>query len=117
MFKIRATLLTFNMVPTRSEWANSTAVEMDWNRLQKRTFLDRLRGKNNDGDSDDETNDEQDTVGSSIQKFRNFMSRKQDAKRATQKAEESRVEFFVTEGVERQIELGENLLEIVFPDM
>lgn len=88
---------------------------MDWNRLQKRTFLDRLRGKN-DGDSDEETN-EQDTVGSSIQKFRDFMSRKQDAKHATQKAEESRVEFFVTEGVERQIELGENLLEIVFPDM
>jgi hypothetical protein len=88
---------------------------MDWNRLQKRTFLDRLRGIN-DGDSDDEANN-QDTVGSSIQKFRNFMSRKQDKMRATQKAEESRVEFFVTEGVERQIELGENLLEIVFPDM
>jgi hypothetical protein len=88
---------------------------MDWNRLQKRTFLDRLRGKN-DGDSDEEAND-QDTVGSSIQKLRNFMSRKQEQKRIAQKTEESRVEFFVTEGVERQIDLGENLLEIVFPDM
>lgn len=92
------------------EWANSTAVEMDWNRLQKRTFLDRLRGIS-DVDPEDETNDH-DTVGSSIQKLRNFISRKQEQKRATQKIEESRVEFFVTEGVERQIELGENLLEI-----
>lgn len=97
------------------EWANSTAVEMDWNKLQKRTFLDRLRGIN-EGDSDDEGN-EQDTVGYSIQKFRNFIARKQDNKRSTLKVEESRVEFFVTEGVERQIELGENLLEIVFPDI
>jgi len=97
------------------EWANSTAVEMDWNKLQKRTFLDRLRGMN-EGDSEDEAN-EHDTVGSSIQKLRKFIKRKQDETRMPQKTEESRVEFFVTEGVERQIELGENLLEIVFPDI
>mmetsp|Transcript_12525 Transcript_12525/g.29905 ORF Transcript_12525/g.29905 Transcript_12525/m.29905 type:complete len:1255 (+) Transcript_12525:50-3814(+) len=97
------------------EWANSTAVEMDWNRLQKRTLLDRLRGIN-DGDPEDEVN-EHDAVGVSLQKIRNFISRKQDKKRSVPNVEESRVEFFVTEGVERQIELGENLLEIVFPDI
>eukprot|EP00980_Cylindrotheca_fusiformis_P017597 scaffold5517_cov135-Cylindrotheca_fusiformis.AAC.27 len=97
------------------EWANSTAVEMDWNRLQKRTFLDRLRGIN-DGDLEEEIN-EHDTVGTSLQKLRNFISRKQDKKRGTPSVEESRVEFYVTESVERQIELGENLLEIVFPDI
>lgn len=88
---------------------------MDWNKLQKRTLLDRLRGTT-EGGSDDEVN-EHDTVGSSIQRLRKFISRKSDAKRQPQKAEESRVEFFVTESVERQIELGENLLEIVFPDI
>jgi hypothetical protein len=98
-----------------TEWANSTAVEMDWNRLQKRTFLDRLRGIN-DGDAEEEVN-EHDAVGTSLQKLRNFISRKQDKTRGTPNVEESRVEFYVTEGVERQIELGENLLEIVFPDI
>ena len=98
-----------------SEWANSTAVEMDWSRLQKRTFLDRLRGRGND-ESDDETN-EHDAVGASITKFRQFISQRQGKKRVTPKVEESRVEFYVTETVERQIELGENLLEIVFPDI
>jgi len=97
------------------EWANSTAVEMDWSRLQKRTFLDRLRGRAND-ESDDETN-EHDAVGASITRFRQFISQRQDKKRVTPKVEESRVEFYVTETVERQIELGENLLEIVFPDI
>lgn len=100
------------------EWANSTAVEMDWNKLQKRTLMDRIRGIA-EGDSDDEVN-EHDTVGASLQKlrnFRNFISRKEDKPRAKQKVEESRVEFYVTETVERQIELGENLLEIVFPDI
>jgi hypothetical protein len=97
------------------EWANSTAVEMDWNKLQKRTFLDRLRGIS-ENDSDDEAV-EHDAVGAGLQKLRNFISRKQDKKRTAPKVEESRVEFYVTEGVERQIELGENLLEIVFPDI
>jgi len=97
------------------EWANSTAVEMDWNKLQKRTFLDRLRGLGDD-DSEDEAN-EHDTVGASMQRLRKFIAQRQGKKRLTPKVEESRVEFYVTESVERQIELGENLLEIVFPDI
>jgi len=97
------------------EWANSTAVEMDWNRLQKRSFMDRLRGRGTD-DEGDETN-EPDAVGNSINRFRKFISNRQGNKRVTPKVEESRVEFYVTETVERQIELGENLLEVVFPDI
>ncbi|KAL3923848.1 MAG: hypothetical protein SGILL_001407, partial [Bacillariaceae sp.] len=93
----------------------TTAVEMDWNRLQKRTFLDRLRGRGDD-DSEDEAN-EHDAVGASMQRFRKFIAQRQGKKRLTPKVEESRVEFYVTESVERQIELGENLLEIVFPDI
>ena len=99
-------------MPSFSEWANSTAVEMDWNKLQKRTLLDRLRGLG-EADADDEANEQ----GGSLQKLRNFMSRRQDTKRGAITAEESRVEFYVTEAVERQIELGENLLEVVFPDI
>lgn len=98
-----------------SEWANSTAVEMDWNKLQKRTLLDRLRGRGDD-DSEDEAN-EHDAVGASMTRFRKFIAQRQGKKRNTPKVEESRVEFYVTETVERQIELGENLLEIVFPDI
>jgi len=98
------------------EWANSTAVEMDWNRLQKRSFMDRLRGRANEDEGEDETN-ETDAVGASINRFRQFISNRQGKKRVTPKIEESRVEFYVTETVERQIELGENLLEVVFPDI
>mmetsp|Transcript_24530 Transcript_24530/g.52240 ORF Transcript_24530/g.52240 Transcript_24530/m.52240 type:complete len:925 (-) Transcript_24530:220-2994(-) len=97
------------------EWANSTAVEMDWNRLQKRSFMDRLRGRANE-DEDDDAN-EPDAVGVSMSRFRQFISNRQGKNRATPKVEESRVEFYVTETVERQIELGENLLEVVFPDI
>lgn len=88
---------------------------MDWNRLQKRTFLDRLRGRGDD-DSEDEAN-EHDAVGASMTRFRKFIAQRQGKKRNTPKVEENRVEFYVTETVERQIELGENLLEIVFPDI
>ncbi|VEU36838.1 unnamed protein product [Pseudo-nitzschia multistriata] len=97
------------------EWANSTAVEMDWNRLQKRSFMDRLRGRGTD-DEGDETN-EPETNGPPMSRFRQFISNRQGNKRTTPKVEESRVEFYVTETVERQIELGENLLEVVFPDI
>jgi pentatricopeptide repeat protein len=99
------------------EWANSTAVEMDWSRLQKRSFLDRLIGGSAEGDQEAEDESEGNGGGTAYQKFRNFVARKQEEKRAMPKIEERGVEFFVTEGVERQIELGENLLEIVFPDI
>mmetsp|Transcript_3117 Transcript_3117/g.7082 ORF Transcript_3117/g.7082 Transcript_3117/m.7082 type:complete len:1072 (-) Transcript_3117:95-3310(-) len=99
------------------EWANSTAVEMDWNKLQKRSFMDRfLSIGGDDDDSDDEAN-EQDTVTASMSRFRKFINQRQGKKKTNTNIEESRVEFYVTESVERQIELGENLLEIVFPDI
>lgn len=98
------------------EWANSTAVEMDWNKLQKRSFMDRLRGLGEEDDSEDEAN-EHDAVGASMYRLRKFIAQRQGRKKTKTKIEESRVEFYVTESVERQIELGENLLEIVFPDI
>jgi len=101
------------------EWANSTAVEMDWNKLQKRSLLDRIVGKVVDLDDEDE--DENEVGVGAYQKLRNriMTRRKQDAAKPViqSKAEDSRQEFFVTEAVERQIALGENLLEIVFPDI
>lgn len=111
-----------NLLVLDAEWANSTAVEMDWNRLQKRTFLDRLRGIGDGGEQQEDEEGEggdsvSETVGNTYQKFRNMLARKQDAKSRLPKVEERGVEFYVTESVERQIELGENLLEIVFPDI
>ena len=90
---------------------------MDWNRLQKRSFMDRLRGRTNDDEEDGDTN-ETEAVGATLNnRFRQFISNRQAKNRATAKVEENRVEFYVTETVERQMELGENLLEIVFPDI
>jgi hypothetical protein len=102
------------------EWANSTAVEMDWNKLQKRSLLDRLVGKVVDLEDDDDVENEE-GVGT-YQKLRNrIMARRKQqqeiARIAQGKADDNAMEFYVTENVEQQIALGENLLEIVFPDI
>ncbi|CAB9498860.1 DENN domain-containing protein 5B [Seminavis robusta] len=99
-------------------WANSTSIEMDWNKLQKRSLLDRLTGFIDDDDEDDADREEGGNV-SSIGKIRQLINRrrKKKSESTNSRPEESRMEFFVTEAVERQIALGENLLEIVFPDI
>lgn len=102
------------------EWANSTAVEMDWNKLQRRSILDRLVGSVVDLDDDDDDDDDGSESNFAKLRRRILKSRaKQDASKgiSTQKSDDSKMEFFVTETVERQIALGENLLEIVFPDI
>jgi pentatricopeptide repeat protein len=96
------------------EWANSTAVDMDWNKLQKRSFLDRVIGSVVDlDDEEDEENEET----SAYQKLRKRLAHRRDPSKGIGMKEERGTEFFVTETVERQIALGENLLEIVFPDI
>lgn len=99
-------------------WANSTSIEMDWNKLQKRSLLDRLTGFIDD-DEDDGPEEERGNV-SNIRKIRQLIARRRKKKSentSSSRNEETRMEFFVTEAVERQIALGENLLEIVFPDI
>jgi pentatricopeptide repeat protein len=99
------------------EWANSTAVDMDWNKFQKRSFLGRIISQVVDlEDEDDEDNEE---GISAYQKLRKRLAnRNKDPSKGLGKTEEREgMEFFVTETVERQIALGENLLEIVFPDI
>lgn len=99
-----------------AEWANSTSIEMDWNKLQKRSLLDRLTGFIDDED-EEEAEEEPSNVGN-IGKIRQLIARRRKKKSdGAKRAEETRMEFFVTEAVERQIALGENLLEIVFPDI
>jgi pentatricopeptide repeat protein len=100
------------------EWANSTAVDMDWNKLQKRSFFDRIISQVVDLDDDDDTENEEGIT--SYQKLRKRLAnRSKDPSKGLGSKAEDRVgmEFFVTETVERQIALGENLLEIVFPDI
>jgi len=98
------------------EWANSTAVEMDWNKLQKKTIFGPIVNHNADGNiDDDEFSDENATTYQKLRR-RIMTFRNQDPNKAV-KADDGRMEFFVTEPVERQIGLGENLLEIVFPDI
>lgn len=97
------------------EWANSTAVEMDWNKFQKKSLLSTLVSSVVDlEDSDGEDGEEQSTTYQKLRK--KILTLRQES--AKNKAEEGGgMEFFVTEPVERQIQLGENLLEIVCPDI
>ena len=98
------------------EWANSTAVEMDWNKLRKRSMFETLISSVVDLDEDED--DDGEGSSTAYQKLRKRVQalRSQDATKGP-KADDGRMEFFVTEPVERQIQLGENLLEVVFPDI
>jgi hypothetical protein len=99
------------------EWANSTAVDMDWNRLQKRSFLDRIISQVVDLEDEEEESEEGMTAYQKLRK--RLANRKNDPSKGLglSKMDREGIDFFVTETVERQIALGENLLEIVFPDI
>jgi hypothetical protein len=99
------------------EWANSTAVEMDWNKLQKRSIFDRLVGPGSDEESDEEENSENLTTYEKLRRRVMKKSGTKDGAAAGKEASKQRVEFFVTESVAQQITLGENLLEVVCPDI
>ena len=109
------------------EWANSTAVEMDWNKLNKNTsFLDSAKQQlaNLAGKSEDVDDGDVDSIGSGTtpyRKFRKLMMRNKEVRRSSVAAPTIRtldnMQFYITEAVEMQIELGENLLEIVYPDI
>ena len=109
------------------EWANSTAVAVDWNKLQKKSLLDRIVGKVVDleDDDDEDLSGDNNQESSALGKLRNRLmtrrNRNKDISTGLDKKKESddsnRMEFFVTEAVQRQISLGESLLEIVFPDI
>lgn len=105
------------------EWASSAAVEMDWNKLQKRSLLDRIVSQvMTEADDDDDSVDQEGMTA--MQKIRSRLARRnrKAAKGLNNESlnissEDNGMELYVTETVERQIALGENLLEIVFPDI
>jgi len=99
---------------------------MDWNKLQKRSLLDRIVSQVVDLEDSDEEDDEQENVGA-YQKLRNRIRARRNKESGgnakglklhqKQKSVDDAMRFYVSDAVERQIALGENLLEIVFPDI
>lgn len=104
-------------------WANSSSIEMDWNKLQKQSFLDSAKKQismlTGVSEENDENDDDEGSMGSSsrYQKMKNRWMRKKEVKRPLPSRPVESMQFYVTEPVEMQIELGENLLEIVYPDI
>jgi len=91
---------------------------MDWNKLQQQSFLHNAKKQLKllaGGTPDDEDIDHGDPRKNAIQRIRNMVAGKNVTPQTTT-VDES-IEFFVTESVEMQIELGENLLEIVYPNI
>ena len=99
------------------EWANSTSIEIDWNKLRQQSFLDRAKKelKILAGASVDE--DDTDGEESTMQRLRNYMGRGSRKPATKEEKKIEAIEFYVSEPVEMQIELGENLLEIVYSDI
>ncbi|KAI2506972.1 Rab guanyl-nucleotide exchange factor [Fragilaria crotonensis] len=97
------------------EWANSTAVEVDWNKLNRdqsfigsaRAQLKALAAGADDDDGEGVT---------PYARLRSLVARRRTMNNPQAPKVET-IEFYVTEPVEMQIELGENLLEIVYSDI
>lgn len=123
-------------------WANSASVEMDWNKLQKTTsYLDRAKRRIRDirsanegtGNETESSMDDSESPGggratglsSRRASVRAMFSRKKNGPKGgwgrgakqIEPSPEKEKDFCVTEAVLRQILLGENLLEIVYPDI
>lgn len=101
------------------EWANGAAsMDMDWNTLKvhRRSYIDIVKDKF--GATDEIEQGEGHPAGLR-NTFKRMISR-QNANQAAKKGmvqENTYTEQFVTDQVLRQILLGENLLEIVYPDI
>jgi len=115
----------------RLEWANGASAELDWNKLEGRTSWLKSRSSNGNGDSE---SDDSTTPGSSGRavRMRRRLSRYIEKRRQTnEKAEEKKEkenaaailgelpvkEMYVTEAIANQIGFGENLLELIYPDI
>jgi len=96
------------------DWANGASMDMDWNKLkvQKRSYMDIVKERL----GPDENGEHPDGLKNT---FKRLVSRdKKNAKgKLERKDSKGYTEQFVTDQVLRQILLGENLLEIVYPDI
>jgi pentatricopeptide repeat protein len=103
------------------DWANGASIDMDWNSLkvQKRSYIDIVKEKLVDENGDHPA---------VLNKFKRFVNRNmshqnKDAssssnnKYINKSKANGYTEQYVTDHVLRQIVLGENLLEVVYPDI
>jgi len=105
------------------DWANGASVEMDWNKLQKRSMREKAKDRLKNFAEDDE--DEEDAVGvrrRSVVRMKQMIRRRMGTENDQShdpiiKAPSLEDKAFVSEAVLRQILLGESLLEIVYPDI
>ena len=105
------------------DWANGASVEMDWNKLQKRSMREKAKDRLKNFAEDDE--DEEEAVGvrrKSVVRMKQMIRRRMGTEGDQRldpiiKAPSLEDKAFVSEAVLRQILLGESLLEIVYPDI
>jgi len=105
------------------DWANGASVEMDWNKLQKRSMREKAKDRLKNFAEDDE--EEEDIVGArrkSVVRVKQMIRRRMGTENDQRlepiiKAPSLEDKAFVSEAVLRQILLGESLLEIVYPDI
>ena len=105
------------------DWANGASVEMDWNKLQKRSMREKAKDRLKNFAEDDE--DEEEAVGvrrKSVVRMKQMIRRRMGTENDQRlepiiKAPSLEDKAFVSEAVLRQILLGESLLEIVYPDI
>ena len=100
------------------DWANGASIDMDWNTLkvQRRSYIDIVKEKLGAADENEEH------PKGLRNTFKRIVSRNKgkesDKKKdGASKANNEYTEQYVTDQVLRQIILGENLLEIVYPDI
>jgi len=105
------------------DWANGASVEMDWNKLQKRSIREKAKDRIKNFAEDDA--DEEEVTGvrrKSVVAVKQIIRRRMGNENGQRlepiiKAPSLEDKAFVSEAVLRQILLGESLLEIVYPDI
>jgi len=96
------------------DWANGASIDMDWNTLkvQRRSYIDIVREKLGAVDENgDHPAGLRDTFKRIVSRNKASQAEKKEVNNANY------TEQYVTDQVLRQILLGENLLEVVYPDI
>ncbi|KAL7434989.1 hypothetical protein ACHAXM_004579 [Skeletonema potamos] len=96
------------------DWANGASMDMDWNKLKvhKRSYMDIVKEKLGSDENGEHPEGLKNT-------FKRLVGRGKEVEKGKleRKSSKGYTEQFVTDQVLRQILLGENLLEIVYPDI
>ena len=101
------------------DWANGASIDMDWNTLkvQRRSYIDIVKDKLGANENGDHPKGLRDTFKRIVSRNKPSPTEKNKQNGSKRNINNQYTEQYVTDQVLRQVLLGENLLEVVYPDI